>query len=44
MELDKILSKENFLFSGKSKDIYLIPEGRYKGKYALCLLYTSRCV
>ena len=40
MELDKTLSKENFLSSGKSKDIYLIPEGRYKGKYAF--VFTDR--
>ena len=40
MELDKILAKENFLSSGKSKDIYLIPEGRYKGKYAF--VFTDR--
>jgi len=34
MDLEQVLTKENFVYSGKSKDIYLIPEGEYKGKYA----------
>jgi phosphoribosylaminoimidazole-succinocarboxamide synthase len=34
MDLERILTKENFVYSGKSKDIYRIPEGEFKGKYA----------
>ena len=34
MDLTKILTKDNFVYSGKSKDIYRIPDGEYKGKYA----------
>ncbi len=40
MELDKILTSENFVSSGKSKDIYLVPHGKFKGKYAL--VFTDR--
>ena len=28
------MTKDNFVYSGKSKDIYRIPDGEYKGKYA----------
>ncbi len=34
MDPDRVLKKENFVYSGKSKDIYRIPEGEHKGKYA----------
>lgn len=34
MDLKQILTKDNFVYSGKSKDIYRIPDGEYKGKYA----------
>ena len=34
MDLEHILTKDNFVYSGKSKDIYRIPDGEYKGKYA----------
>ena len=40
MDLDKILVNDNFVSSGKSKDIYLIPDGKYKGKYAF--VFTDR--
>jgi len=40
MNLDKTLDKENLVFSGKSKDIYLIPDGEYAKKYAL--VFTDR--
>ncbi len=40
MELDRVLTKENFVSSGKSKEIYRIPEGEYKGKYAF--VFTDR--
>jgi len=40
MQLDKVLTRENFVSSGKSKDIYRIPDGQYKGKYAF--VFTDR--
>ena len=40
MELDRVLREENFVYSGKSKDIYRIPDGEYKGKYAF--IFTDR--
>lgn len=40
MELQSILTRENFVSSGKSKDIYRIPSGQYKGKYAF--VFTDR--
>ncbi len=40
MELDRVLKKENFVYSGKSKDIYRIPDGEYQGKYAF--VFTDR--
>lgn len=40
MELERALKKENFVYSGKSKDIYRIPHGEYKGKYAF--VFTDR--
>ncbi len=40
MQLDKVLTLENFVSSGKSKDIYRIPDGQYKGKYAF--VFTDR--
>ena len=39
-DLDRVLQKENFVYSGKSKDIYRIPFGEYKGKYAF--VFTDR--
>jgi len=40
MDLDKVLVNDNFVSSGKSKDIYLIPDGKHKGKYAF--VFTDR--
>ena len=40
MDLDQILRRENFVYSGKSKDIYRIPEGEYINKYAF--VFTDR--
>jgi len=40
MDLDRVFKKENFVYSGKSKDIYRIPEGEHKGKYAF--VFTDR--
>ena len=40
MDLTPVLKKECFVYSGKSKDIYLIPEGEYKNKYAF--VFTDR--
>lgn len=40
MELNSLLVKDNFVSSGKSKDIYLIPDGKNKGKYAF--VFTDR--
>lgn len=40
MELDRVLKKENFVYSGKSKDIFRIPDGEYQGKYAF--VFTDR--
>jgi len=40
MDFDRVLTKDNFVYSGKSKDIYRIPEGEYKGKYAF--VFTDR--
>lgn len=40
MDLSKIIVKENLLYSGKSKDIYRIPSGVYRGKYAF--VFTDR--
>jgi len=40
MELQSVLTRENFVSSGKSKDIYRIPSGQYKGKYAF--VFTDR--
>lgn len=40
MELDRVIKQENFVYSGKSKDIYHIPDGPYKGKYAF--VFTDR--
>ncbi len=40
MDLERALKKENFVYSGKSKDIYRIPSGEYRGKYAF--VFTDR--
>jgi phosphoribosylaminoimidazole-succinocarboxamide synthase len=40
MELEEILKRENLVYSGKSKDIYRIPEGKYKNNYAF--VFTDR--
>ena len=40
MNLDQVLRKEDFVYSGKSKDIYRIPDGEYKNKYAF--VFTDR--
>lgn len=40
MDLTKIIRKENLVYSGKSKDIYRIPGGPWKGKYAF--VFTDR--
>jgi phosphoribosylaminoimidazole-succinocarboxamide synthase len=40
MDLDRVLRKENLVYSGKSKDIYLIPAGEYAKKYAF--VFTDR--
>ncbi|MDH4270889.1 MAG: hypothetical protein OEW18_02810 [Candidatus Aminicenantes bacterium] len=40
MNLDQVLKKEHFVYSGKSKDIYRIPEGEFKDKYAF--VFTDR--
>jgi phosphoribosylaminoimidazole-succinocarboxamide synthase len=40
MDLSRVLKNENLVYSGKSKDIYRIPEGRYAGKYAF--VFTDR--
>jgi len=40
MDLERVLQKENFVYSGKSKDIYRIPGGEYRGKYAF--VFTDR--
>lgn len=40
MDVGRILRKENFVYSGKSKDIYRIPDGEFKDKYAF--VFTDR--
>jgi len=40
MDLSRVLKKENLVYSGKSKDIYGIPDGEYAGKYAF--VFTDR--
>jgi phosphoribosylaminoimidazole-succinocarboxamide synthase len=40
MDLDRVLRKENLVYSGKSKDIYRIPAGEYANKYAF--VFTDR--
>jgi len=40
MDFDRILTETNFVYSGKSKDIYRIPDGEHKGKYAF--VFTDR--
>ncbi len=40
MDLQKELTRENFVSSGKSKDIYRIPSGKHEGKYAF--VFTDR--
>jgi phosphoribosylaminoimidazole-succinocarboxamide synthase len=40
MDLARVLKKENLVYSGKSKDIYRIPEGEYANKYAF--VFTDR--
>lgn len=40
MDLQQILTKENLVYRGKSKEVYSIPGGKYAGKYAL--LFTDR--
>jgi phosphoribosylaminoimidazole-succinocarboxamide synthase len=40
MNLERVLRPENFVYSGKSKDIYRIPDGEYKNKYAF--VFTDR--
>jgi len=40
MEFERVFTKENFVYSGKSKDIYRIPAGEYQGKYAF--VFTDR--
>jgi len=40
MNFDRVLLKENFVYSGKSKDIYRIPDGEYRDKYAF--VFTDR--
>jgi len=40
MDLSRVLKKENLVYSGKSKDIYRIPDGQYANKYAF--VFTAR--
>jgi len=40
MNLERVLAKENLVYSGKSKDIYFIPDGEYAQKYAF--VFTDR--
>ena len=40
MDFARVLKKENLVYSGKSKDMYLIPDGEYAGKYAF--VFTDR--
>jgi phosphoribosylaminoimidazole-succinocarboxamide synthase len=40
MDFARVLKKENLLYSGKSKDIYRIPDGEYANKYAF--VFTDR--
>jgi phosphoribosylaminoimidazole-succinocarboxamide synthase len=40
MDLSRVIKKENLVYSGKSKDIYLIPDGEYANKYAF--VFTDR--
>ncbi|HPW18117.1 MAG TPA: phosphoribosylaminoimidazolesuccinocarboxamide synthase [Candidatus Aminicenantes bacterium] len=40
MDLDRVLKRDNFVSAGKSKDIYRIPGGEHKGKYAF--VFTDR--
>jgi phosphoribosylaminoimidazole-succinocarboxamide synthase len=40
MDLSQVLKKESFVYSGKSKDIYRIPAGEFKDKYAF--VFTDR--
>jgi len=40
MDLSRVLKKENLVYSGKSKDIYRIPDGQYANKYAF--VFTDR--
>jgi phosphoribosylaminoimidazole-succinocarboxamide synthase len=40
MDISTVLTRENFVSSGKSKDIYRVPAGEYEGKYAF--VFTDR--
>jgi len=40
MDLAQVFKRENFVYSGKSKDIYRIPFGQYQNKYAF--VFTDR--
>lgn len=40
MDFSRVFQKEHFVYSGKSKDIYRIAEGEYRGKYAF--VFTDR--
>ncbi|OQC37265.1 MAG: Phosphoribosylaminoimidazole-succinocarboxamide synthase [Acidobacteria bacterium ADurb.Bin051] len=40
MDLKRVLQEKNFVAAGKSKEIYRIPNGEYRGKYAF--VFTDR--
>ncbi|MBN2489443.1 MAG: hypothetical protein JXQ29_01145 [Planctomycetes bacterium] len=40
MDLPRVLRPQNLVYSGKSKDVYRIPDGPYAGKYAF--VFTDR--
>lgn len=40
MNLSQVLTKENLVYQGKSKDVYRIPDGEHAGKYAM--VFTDR--
>ncbi len=40
MDLSQVLTKENLVYQGKSKDVYRIPDGEFRGKYAM--VFTDR--